>query len=83
MASREDADMTQPTTDRPVTRGRQFVLGPERARITILTTAQETDGRHDLIDSVFPAGSATPLHLHTRYEERVYVISGALTVWVG
>jgi len=25
----------------------------------------------------------TPLHLHTRYEERVYVISGSLTVWVG
>jgi uncharacterized cupin superfamily protein len=25
----------------------------------------------------------TPLHLHTRYEERLYVISGSLTVWVG
>jgi uncharacterized RmlC-like cupin family protein len=25
----------------------------------------------------------TPLHLHTRYEERVYVVSGSLTVWVG
>jgi mannose-6-phosphate isomerase-like protein (cupin superfamily) len=25
----------------------------------------------------------TPLHLHTRYEERMYVISGSLTVWVG
>jgi uncharacterized RmlC-like cupin family protein len=23
------------------------------------------------------------LHLHTRYEERLYVISGSLTVWVG
>ena len=75
--------MTQPTTDRPVTRGRQFVLGPERAQLAILTTAEETDGRHDLIDSVFPARSATPLHLHTRYEERVHVISGSLTVWIG
>jgi quercetin dioxygenase-like cupin family protein len=75
--------MSHPTTTRPVTRGRQFVLGPERARITILTTGAETDGRHDLVDSVFPAGSATPLHLHTRYEERVYVISGSVTVWVG
>ena len=75
--------MSHPTTTRPVTRGGQFVLGPERARITILTTGAETDGRHDLVDSVFPAGSATPLHLHTRYEERVYVISGSVTVWVG
>jgi quercetin dioxygenase-like cupin family protein len=75
--------MRQPTTTPPEARERQFVLGPERARITILTTGAETDGRHDLIDSVFPAGSMTPLHLHSRYEERVYVISGSLTVWVG
>ena len=74
--------MSQPTTDRPVTPGASSSSGPS-GRITILTTAEETDGRHDLIDSVVPAGSATPLHLHTRYEERVYVISGALTVWVG
>jgi quercetin dioxygenase-like cupin family protein len=71
--------LSHPTT----TRERQFVLGPERVRVTILTTGAETDGRHDLIDSVLPSGSTTPLHLHTRYEERVYVISGSLTVWVG
>jgi quercetin dioxygenase-like cupin family protein len=75
--------MRNPTTTRPVTGGRQFVLGPERARITILTSGPETDGRHDLVDSVFPAGSATPLHRHTRYEKRVYVVSGSVTVWVG
>ncbi len=75
--------MGYPTTPRPEAREREFVLGPERVRATILTTAAETDGRHDLIDSVLPAGSMTPLHLHTRYEERVYVISGSLTVWVG
>jgi quercetin dioxygenase-like cupin family protein len=75
--------MTRPTTTRPAVREREFVLGPEKVRATILTTAAETDGRHDLIDSVLPAGSMTPLHLHTRYEERVYVISGSLTVRVG
>jgi quercetin dioxygenase-like cupin family protein len=75
--------MRHPTTTRPEVRERQFLLGPERVQATILTTGAETDGRHDLIDSVLPAGSMTPLHLHTRYEERVYVISGSLTVWVG
>jgi quercetin dioxygenase-like cupin family protein len=75
--------MAQPATTRPLIPEREFVLGPERVRITILTTGAETDGRHDLIDSVFPAGSATPLHLHTRYEERCYVISGSLTAFVG
>ena len=58
-------------------------MGPERVQVTILTTGAETDGRHDLIDSALPAGSMTPLHLHTRSEERVYVLSGSLTVWVG
>ncbi|HEV3465205.1 MAG TPA: hypothetical protein VG846_14645 [Actinomycetota bacterium] len=33
------------------------LLGPEQVRVTILTTGAETDGRHDLIDSVLPAGS--------------------------
>jgi quercetin dioxygenase-like cupin family protein len=75
--------MRHPTTTRPVIRERQFILGPEQVRATILTTGEETDGRHDLLDTVLPAGSITPLHLHTRYEERVFVISGSLTVWVG
>jgi quercetin dioxygenase-like cupin family protein len=75
--------MHHPTTTRPEATTRQFVMGPEKVRATILTTGTETDGRHDLIDSVLPAHSMTPLHVHTRYEERVYVISGSLTVWVG
>ena len=75
--------MRHPTTTRPEAHERQFVLGPEQVQATILTTGAETDGRHDLIDSVLPARSMTPLHLHTRYEERVYVISGSLTVWAG
>jgi uncharacterized RmlC-like cupin family protein len=75
--------MSRPTATNQVARERQFVIGPEKARITILTPGAETDGRHDLMDTVLPAGSMTPLHLHTRYEERVYVISGSLTVWIG
>jgi mannose-6-phosphate isomerase-like protein (cupin superfamily) len=80
---KEETEMSQPTTTRPEARERRFVMGPEQVRATILTTGADTDGGHDLIDSVLPAGSMTPLHLHTRYEERVYVISGSLTVWVG
>jgi mannose-6-phosphate isomerase-like protein (cupin superfamily) len=71
------------TTTRPDLRERQFVLGPERVRVTILTTGAETGGRHDFTDSWLPTGSMTPLHLHTRYEERIWVASGSLTVWAG
>lgn len=61
---------------------RQYVLGQE-LRVTILTSAAETDGRHDITDSVMATGAATPLHMHTRYEERLWVVSGSLTVWAG
>jgi mannose-6-phosphate isomerase-like protein (cupin superfamily) len=71
------------TTTRPDMRERQFVLGPERVRVTILTAGAETGGRHDFTDSWLPAGSMTPLHLHTRYEERIWVASGSLTIWAG
>jgi hypothetical protein len=32
---------------------------------------------------VLPPGATVPLHLHTRYEERFFVISGSLTAWAG
>lgn len=62
--------------------GRQYVLGQE-LRVSILTSAEETDGRHDLTDSFMLPGAATPLHAHTRYEERLWVSEGVLTVWAG
>ncbi|KIF67439.1 hypothetical protein HY68_00470 [Streptomyces sp. AcH 505] len=61
---------------------RQYVLGQE-LRVSILTSAEETDGRHDVTDSFMPAAAATPLHAHTKYEERLWVSSGSLTVWAG
>ncbi|MCM2416004.1 MULTISPECIES: cupin domain-containing protein [unclassified Streptomyces] len=61
---------------------RQYALGQE-LRVSILTSAGETDGRHDVVDSFMVAGAATPLHAHTRYEERLWVSSGLLTVWAG
>jgi mannose-6-phosphate isomerase-like protein (cupin superfamily) len=61
---------------------RDYVLGQE-LRVRILTTGAETSGRHDLIDASPLPYTATPLHLHTRYEERFFVLEGACTVWVG
>ena len=61
---------------------REYVLGQE-LRATILTSAEETEGRHDLVVCAQPFGQATPLHMHTRYEERIWVVSGSMTVWAG
>ncbi|MEW2569168.1 hypothetical protein [Streptomyces sp. NPDC047070] len=62
--------------------GRQYALGQE-LRVSVLTAAEETEGRHDVTDSFMLAGAATPLHAHTRYEERLWVSAGLLTVWAG
>jgi mannose-6-phosphate isomerase-like protein (cupin superfamily) len=61
---------------------REFVLGSD-FRATILTTGAETEGRHDFTDATQPASARTPLHLHTRYDERFWVLSGSLIVWAG
>ncbi|MEV7626894.1 cupin domain-containing protein [Actinoplanes sp. NPDC089786] len=59
-----------------------FVLGAD-LRTTILTSAADTDGRHDFTDNVNAAGSRTALHVHTRYDERFWIVEGSLTVWAG
>ena len=72
------SDLTQ-ASGRPA---REFVLGNE-LRAIILTTAADTDGRHDFTHAVQPADQITPLHLHTRYGERFWVLDGELTIWAG
>lgn len=59
----------------------QYALGQE-LRVNILARGSETDGRHDMVDALMLPNAATPPHLHTRYEERLYVTEGSLTVWL-
>jgi mannose-6-phosphate isomerase-like protein (cupin superfamily) len=61
---------------------RHYVLGQE-LRVRILTTGAETSGRHDLLDAFALPDTATPLHLHTRYEERLWIVEGEFTLWAG
>jgi quercetin dioxygenase-like cupin family protein len=61
---------------------RQLAVGGG-LRATILTTGAETGGRMDVVDGHLPPGATTPLHLHTLYEERYWVVSGSMTVWAG
>jgi mannose-6-phosphate isomerase-like protein (cupin superfamily) len=62
--------------------GRDFLLG-DGLRFTLLTTAEETDGRMDLLDGWKDPGAMSPLHLHERYEERLWVAAGELEAWAG
>ena len=51
-------------------------------RVRIHASADRTFG-FALIDSIAPAGSQPPLHVHRDEGEGFYVIDGELTLWVG
>ena len=76
MTSIHDHDGTHHST------GGRFRLG-QGLLATILTTAADTEGRHDMLVGELPAGEATALHLHRCYEERIWVAAGELDVWAG
>jgi mannose-6-phosphate isomerase-like protein (cupin superfamily) len=61
---------------------REFLLGRD-LRFTVLTTAEETEGRFDLLDGWKDPGAMSPLHLHGGYEERLWIVSGELEAWAG
>jgi quercetin dioxygenase-like cupin family protein len=75
-------DMTHYRTGSVGTGVREYVLGTD-LRAIIRTSPAESDGRYDLVEGFQPAGAMTPLHMHTRYEERLFAVSGSMTVWVG
>jgi len=50
---------------------------------TLKATTETTDGRVFVVEHLAPQGSGSPLHVHHREDEWVYVNEGALTFWVG
>jgi mannose-6-phosphate isomerase-like protein (cupin superfamily) len=49
----------------------------------IKASAETTNGRVAIIESLAPQGAGSPLHVHHRVDEWFYVIEGKLTFWVG
>jgi mannose-6-phosphate isomerase-like protein (cupin superfamily) len=82
LGQRGASEKVMPMTQQFIRTAREFVLGTE-LRTAILATSQDTDGRFDMIDSFLVANASEPLHLHTRYEEHFYILSGSLLVWAG
>jgi quercetin dioxygenase-like cupin family protein len=49
--------------------------------LRLLTEVHQTGSAYDLIEGRFPPGTETHLHLHTRYDELIYVLEGTFTVY--
>jgi quercetin dioxygenase-like cupin family protein len=44
--------------------------------INFIVRSEQTDGAMLVFESVIPPGEGPPLHIHTREEEAIYVVSG-------
>jgi quercetin dioxygenase-like cupin family protein len=51
--------------------------------ILVKSTGASTGGRLAVVESRAPRGPGSPLHVHHRETEFLYVIEGELTLWVG
>ena len=65
--------------DKPTTKS--YWLGG--TRLSVLSGPAATEGRYDLVEGWFPAGTQIPPHRHRRYSEQIYVLEGEFTVWAG
>jgi quercetin dioxygenase-like cupin family protein len=52
-------------------------------RLSVIAGPAATEGRYDLVEGWFPAGTQIPPHRHRRYSEQVYVLEGEFTAWAG
>jgi mannose-6-phosphate isomerase-like protein (cupin superfamily) len=53
------------------------------ARFTVHASHENTAGCYDLVEGGGPPGFQTPLHRHSRYSERFYILQGEFTIWAG
>jgi quercetin dioxygenase-like cupin family protein len=51
--------------------------------VRLKATGEQTWGGFSLVEELFPAGYATPLHIHHAEDEAFYVLEGEVTVFCG
>jgi mannose-6-phosphate isomerase-like protein (cupin superfamily) len=72
---------------RAVTRGEAVSTGEQRAYwfwadlVIVHVSGDETGGRFSLVEFLMPPDDMTPLHVHRRESQTVYVLEGEVTIW--
>ncbi|WP_317196510.1 MULTISPECIES: cupin domain-containing protein [unclassified Pedobacter] len=49
--------------------------------LSIHADEQKTGGTYDMIEGTMQKGMETPLHLHTKYSEHVYMLEGEIEIY--
>jgi mannose-6-phosphate isomerase-like protein (cupin superfamily) len=50
--------------------------------VIVHASGDETDGRFSLVEFLMPPDDMTPLHVHRRESQTVYVMEGEVTIWL-
>jgi len=50
-------------------------------RLSVHADEHKTGGTYDLIEGSMKKGMETPLHVHTKYSEHVYMLEGEITIY--
>jgi quercetin dioxygenase-like cupin family protein len=50
-------------------------------RLSIHADEQKTNGTYDMIEGNMQKGMETPLHVHTKYSEHIYILKGEITIY--
>ena len=83
---RANSNYTEVEEPAAFTRGRQSLdqsVWYNGQLMTFLVTAEDTQGKFALIESVARKGNVPPPHIHHREEETFYVLEGEMTFSVG
>jgi quercetin dioxygenase-like cupin family protein len=63
-------------------RAGQMSVSVHERRVAVLIAGEETGDRFALVETVEVRDAKQPRHLHHREDETLYVLEGALSVWV-
>lgn len=61
--------------------GRVIAISGDLNRFLI--SGQDTEGRYSQWEAIMPPGGGPPVHVHSREEEAIYVLSGEVTARIG
>jgi mannose-6-phosphate isomerase-like protein (cupin superfamily) len=50
--------------------------------VTVHVSGDETDGRFSVVEFLMPPDDMTPLHVHWRESQTVFVLEGEVTIWL-
>jgi mannose-6-phosphate isomerase-like protein (cupin superfamily) len=76
-----EKQMTRQPTLRTAGEGR--TLGVVGDVYRFLATAEETNGKYAVWESIVPPGGGPPPHVHSREEEGFYILEGEITFQIG